>query len=228
MLVSWPLTRPGLRSLPSGRVPWSNPRRSKYFKMKEVNGQKEGQFVGLSGDERREKVLRLVNVINKYAGADFTMTIPVKYFNMFLIPVLPEKYRFPYLWLFNAMLTAMASYEFHAGEGRTMIFTFDEQKQFLSKALALYERVKSLPPFNEHRHLVQEVKKGNDQIDLPLQAADLLAGQVRLFLEAPKPKVLSQYVMELKSVQRFSYNHVFDAPQLLEMAHNIEKWSGRW
>jgi hypothetical protein len=122
----------------------------------------------------------------------------------------------------------MSSYEFHAGGRQSIAFTFDEQQQFLSKAMALYESVKMVPPFKEHSVIVESIEKGKDDVALPLQAADMLAGQIRLFLTSPRPKGMSPYMEALKSKQRFSYNHVFDAPQLLEVAHNVQRWSGRW
>jgi hypothetical protein len=72
------------------------------------------------------------------------------------------------------------------------------------------------------------IEKGKDHIDLPLQAADMLAGQIRLIFALQKPKVLSPILQHLKSTERFSYNHVLDTKQLLEMARNIRQWSGRW
>jgi hypothetical protein len=229
VLAGFILTRPGVAAFSAdwGAV-LEEPPAIKYFKMKEVNGKTEGQFATFSGDERREKVLRLAGVINRHTIADFSISVPVEYFDSILVPALPEKYRYPYLWLFNGMLTAMSSYEFQAGERRPIDFTFDEQQQFLSKSIALYQRVKTFPPFNEHNAVVERIQPGRDNAALPLQAADMLAGQVRLFLASPKPKVLSPCMAELKSTERFSYNHVFDAQQLLAMAHNIARWSGQW
>jgi hypothetical protein len=196
--------------------------------MNEVNGKTDGQFAAMSGDDRREKILRLARVINKHAGWDFSVSVPVEYFNTLLVPALPPKFRFPYLWLFSGLVTAMSSYEFYAGQRRRIDFTLDEQQQFLSKSVALYERVKTLPPFNEHNAIVGSIQRGKDHTLLPLQAADLLAGQVRLFLTSLPSKGLSPCMSELKSTGRVSYNHILDAPNLLEMAHNIKRWSGQW
>jgi hypothetical protein len=56
----------------------------------------------------------------------------------------------------------------------------------------------------------------------------MLAGQIRLFLMSSKPRVLSPIMAELKAAAPFAYNHVLDAPQLLEIAYNIQQWSGQW
>lgn len=199
-----------------------------YFKMNEVNGKTKGQFVSFSGKERQEKLLRLARVAGKHAGAYFSVSVPVEYFDSILVPALPAEFRFPYLWLFNGLVTAMSSYEFHVGERRLIDFTFDEQRQFLSKSIALYERVKIFPPFKEHNTVVGRIKGGQDHSVLPLQAADMLVGQVRLFLASPKPKVPNPCLAELKTMVPFAYNHVLDAPQLLDMANNIQRWSGQW
>ena len=200
----------------------------KYFKMNEVNGKTKGQFAGFSGEERQEKLLRLARVAGKHAGAYFSVSVPAENFDSILVPALSEEFRFPYLWLFNGLVTAMSSYEFHAKERRLVDFTFDEQRQFLSKSIVLYERVKMFPPFKEHNAVVGRIESGQDHTVLPLQAADMLAGQIRLFLASPKPKVPSPCLAELKSTVPFAYNHVLDTPQLLEMAHNIQRWSGQW
>jgi hypothetical protein len=200
----------------------------KYFKMNEVNGKTKGQFASFSGKERQEKLLSLARVAGRHAGAYFSVSVPVEYFDSILVPALPEEFRFPYLWLFNGLVTAMSSYEFHVGERRLIDFTFDEQRQFLAKAIALYERVKIFPPFKEHDIVVGRIEAAQDQTVLPLQAADMLVGQVRLFLASPKPRVLHPCLAELKTTVPFAYNHVLEAPQLLDMANNIQRWSGQW
>jgi hypothetical protein len=184
--------------------------------------------VGFSGGERQEKMLGLARVTGKHATAYFSVSVPVEYFDRLLVPALPNEYRYPYLWLFSGLVTAMASYEHHVGSHFPIDFTFDEQKQFLSKSIALYERVKALPPFDEHSAIVGKLESGADHLVLPLQAADMLAGQVRLFLGSPQPKVVSPCLAELKSSVPFAYNQVLDAPELLKMAHNIRRRSGRW
>jgi hypothetical protein len=223
------LTEPGVAAFSADwAASLQDPPTINYFKMNEVNGRTKGQFVGFSGAERQEKLLTLARVIGKHATAYFSVSVPVKDFDRLLVPALPDEYRYPYLWLFNGLVTAIASYEHHVGSRFPIDFTFDEQKQFLSKSITLYERVKVFPPFNGHSALVGKLESGTDHAVLPLQAADLLAGQVRLFLGSPKPKAMSPSLAELKASIRFAYNHVLDALDLLKMAHNIHRWSGKW
>jgi hypothetical protein len=202
--------------------------RIKYFKMNEVRKTSGGEFKGLCAQKREDKLLRLVIPINIHTESDFSCSVSVKAFNAILAPILPERYKYPWLWLFHGIITAICSYEQIAGEGKIIDFTFDEQKQFLGKALRLYEELKRHPPFSEYSHLVGRIVPGKDHEVLPLQAADMLAGQIRLFRAALPSQEFSPCTKALKSTGRISYNFSMSSPQLLKIARSITNWSGGW
>jgi hypothetical protein len=60
-------------------------------------------------------------------------------------------------------------------------FVFDENKPDLSRAMSLYKEISDRPPFAECKNIVGRIIPGDDKKDLPLQSADLLAGQTRIY-----------------------------------------------
>lgn len=152
-----------------------------YYSPHRPGKSKRGEFSKLSQKERDDKVFALVRVINQYTDWDFTCSVNIRDFNRLLAPTVKPEARDPYVWLFQGIVTGMSSLEFHRGASRTIDFTFDEQKEFLGESLKLFNIATAMTPLLRERldKIVGRILSGNDKGVLPLQAADMLAGQIR-------------------------------------------------
>ncbi len=189
----------------------------RHFKMHDVLGTSRGQFKTFTPQQREDKLLGLVKVINQNVEWDCTSTLDYGAYKQILEPVLPPRFRDPYLWTFHGVLTLICSYS-RIGQRQTIDFVFDKKRKYFAQAMSLFEKVRNLPPFNQTADCISSIKEGNDETDLPLQAADLMAGQVRLFLASAPPRSMGPCLKALKAPGRFSYNHALDAPSMLAIA----------
>jgi hypothetical protein len=194
------------------------------FKMNEVLGTSRGQFKTFTPQQREDKLLGLVRVINQYVEWDCTSTLDHGAYRQLLEPVLPRRFRDPYLWAFHGVLTAMCTYS-RIGQRHTIDFVLDEKKKHFAQAVRLFEQVRNLPPFSQTADCISSIKEGNDETDLPLQAADMMAGQVRLFFASVPPRSMGPRLTALKATDRFSYNHAFAAREMLVIADAIKSAS---
>jgi hypothetical protein len=198
------------------------PPRIQRFKMNEVQGTNRGNFKTFTPQQREAKLLGLAGVINQYAEWDCSATLDYGAYKQILEPLLPPRFRDPYLWTFHGILTAICSYELHVGQRRAIDFVFDEKRRYFAQAVRLFDQVQSLPPFNEVSKCIKTVREGKDEFDLPLQAADMMAGQVRLFFAAPPPRSMSPGLASLKRAKRSSYNHALTTETMIKIAETIK------
>jgi hypothetical protein len=189
--------------------------------MNEVSGTSRGEFKTFTPPQREDKLLGLVRVINQYVEWDCTSTLDHSAYRQILEPILPRRFRDPYLWAFHGVLTAISTYS-RIGQRHTINFVFDKKKKHFAQAMRLFDQVRNLPPFSQTADCISSIKEGNDETDLPLQAADMMAGQVRLFFASAPPRSMGPCLTALKATDRFSYNHAFAAPEMLVIADAIK------
>jgi hypothetical protein len=157
-----------------------------HFKMHDVRTSRtNGVFKNHSMQRRLEKTESLIHVLNKHlsTSTDFagSVVMDVKAYKEILQPILNPKLRNPYLWCFQGILVCYSSWIREMLPDHKTDFVFDDNKKEFRDALKLYELVANLPAFVESRCYVGAIKPGDDKRVMPLQAADMLAGQVRLY-----------------------------------------------
>jgi hypothetical protein len=155
-----------------------------HFKMNDVFGMKTGPFQSFTREQRIEKTERLISVINSHLPdkTDFAGSVVMDFaaYQSMLEPALGKRYRNPYLWCFQGILISYSSFIKQTMPGEKIDFVFDDNQKPFRDALRQYERVADLPGFVEFKDIVGAVTPGNDMKLMPLQAADMLAGQTRL------------------------------------------------
>ena len=147
-----------------------------YFKMSEAETLR-GQFAGFTTEGRAKRVNQFIDVILAHDLQEASIAVPDEYYREILDPLLPGKVANPYYMAFIGLVSALAGLNRHRGSTETTDFIFDEQKGIESKALKMYHRLKALSP---HRQLGRVVYRSDREM-LPLQAADLIAWQMRRF-----------------------------------------------
>ena len=152
----------------------------RYFKMREAESLRR-QFSGWSAEARDAKVNALIDVIYSCRLIEASIAVPVKEFEEILRPELPPDCSDPYLICFSCLVAAFSMTNRYAGK---IDFVFDQDQKNEKKARAWYPLSKVLlhnPGF------FGEINFWNDEDFAPLQAADLIAWQVRRALCKDEP-----------------------------------------
>lgn len=147
-----------------------------YFKMSEAETL-NGQFAGFTAEERTKRVNQFIDVILAHDLQEASIAVPEKYYRDILDPLFPGKLANPYYMAFIGLVSAFAGLNRHSGSTEPTDFVFDEQTGIESRALKMYHRLKAHSP---HRQLGRVTYRSDRQM-LPLQAADLIAWQMRRF-----------------------------------------------
>jgi hypothetical protein len=151
-----------------------------YFKMSEAESLK-GQFLGFSPEKRTNRLNRFIDVILAHDLQEASVAIPMKDYREIVYPVLPKSHTSPYYFAFIGMVSAFAGINRHSGSTQPTDFVFDQQDGMETKALRLYHRLKEKLPLRQ----LGQVAYHSDHEMLPLQAADLIAWQIRRFRCTP-------------------------------------------
>ena len=157
-----------------------------HFKMHGVfTPNKNGVFKNYPTQQRINKTESLIAILNTHLSHrnDFagSVVMDVRAYQSMLEPVLGRRYKNPYLWCFQGILVSYSSWIRETVPGEKINFVFDDNKKEFRDALKLYERVADLPGFSEFKDCVGTIEPADDRALMPLQAADLLAGQTRLY-----------------------------------------------
>jgi hypothetical protein len=153
-----------------------------YFKMREAESLK-GQFLGFSADQRDHRLNMFIDVVLMHDLQEASIAVPHKLYREILYPVLPATHANPYYFAFIAMVAAFAGINRHSGSLKSVDFIFDEQRGMQNRALRLYHRLEVHFPHWQFGR----VAYGADETMLPLQAADLIAWQIRRFKSSAEP-----------------------------------------
>jgi hypothetical protein len=137
-----------------------------------------------------------------------------------LEPILLKRYRNAYLWCFQGTLVGYSSFSAHMRDGEGINFVFDDNKKALRDALSLYRTVADLPGFGESKHAVGAITAGDDKTTPALQAADLMAGQTRLF-GTGEPNCL----LKIATSPRFHYCYRLGKEKLALISALVSNWA---
>ncbi len=163
--------------------PWSEvldgPPKLEYFKASEAESlRSDGQWAGVSKGERNRRLDLFINVIGKFATRAFHARVMQTDYNEVIKHYVPAKWDNAYFFLFIGFMAAATSIEKHAGSGQPIEFVFDsaDKKRIQNPSLQLYDQCAYLPQFGGR---VDNIHYEDEKKFLPLQAADLLAWQIR-------------------------------------------------
>lgn len=149
--------------------------RIEYFKSSEAESLK-GQFLGVSPDERNKKIEALIEVIGRHTQRAIYVRTRQKDYNEVIKPNIPEIWDDPYFFLMPAFVSSVLTMEKHLGKQEPAEFVLDSSERLEKGALKLYGQLQGLP---QYAGRMVSVLFRDEKVFLPLQAADLLAWQVR-------------------------------------------------
>jgi hypothetical protein len=155
--------------------------RLEYFKMSEAESRK-GEFSGFLPEQRTRRVNRFIDVILTHHLQEASVAVPRETYTKILYPILHKYHASPYYFAFIAMVSALAGINRYSGSAEETDFIFDEQVGMETKAVRLYHRLKGYFPERQFGRVAYRT----DKDFLPLQAADLIAWQMRRFRCTPE------------------------------------------
>jgi hypothetical protein len=154
-----------------------------YFKMREAESLRD-QFEGWSPEERNAKVESMAAVISKHDLWEASVAIPAQDYHDILEPFLPGTFSDPYLICFDCIIAAFA---FRHRDSK-IDFVFDNDQKNEREARRLYPQIARIIKIPGE---IGKIDFEDDKEFVPLQAADLIAWQVRRSLcssgEAMRP-----------------------------------------
>ncbi len=168
-----------------------------YFKHNEAKGLK-GEFAGKSGSESDKLLADLVEVICKYQLTGIICTFKHPLFERLLegsrIPREQLKkmayggYTSPYYFCFHLVIPQLLTYLVEEAKVSEKVdFVFDDRSDALRPCIKLYNKIHDGIP-EKLKKVAGTVSPGNDRNSAPLQAADLLAGQILANVRARAPE----------------------------------------
>lgn len=163
----------------------------KYFKMAEAhNG--SGQFFGVPIEFRKYKARNLVEIIHKHDPTGLFSILNWEQFRKILMPHTPAgPVTNPYSLLYYVLFDAIIVYERQKGILPEVVqFDFDEQGEAGEFARMIYPSLKSYFQSTNpeiYKMLGRTPDQLDDELVLPLQAADMLAGTIRRSADPQKP-----------------------------------------
>ena len=155
-----------------------------YFKSSEAERLRD-QFCGFTEQQRDAKIDALIEVIGSCADRALSGRMRQRDYNEIAKGQIPERYDSPYYLLFPTIIAAAVGMERIEGKGEPIEFVFDTDQRF---ERLKYEMVTKLRPLRSFSGLLN-VSYCDDKEALPLQAADLLAWQIRrAFSKTDEPR----------------------------------------
>lgn len=193
--------------------------RIEYFKSSEAESLK-GQFLGASVDQRNAKIEALINVVGRHAQRAICARMRQEDYNDIIRPNVPEIWDDAYFFLFPAFIVAVLSMEKYHGKSEPAEFICDSSQRVDKRAVKLYDQLNRLPQFAGR---IIDVSFQSDKECLPLQAADLLAWQVRRFFCVPDEPRRAHFEGARDCPKQDSFSAILSRNDLKELLVPMEK-----
>ena len=160
--------------------------RIEYFKSSEAERLRgRGQWAGVSKEQRTSKLNALIDVIAQCARRAICVRMRQLDYNDLVKGGIPPAWDSPYYLLQTFIIGAAINIERNDGECEPIAFVFDRDQKHEKRSQEMLPAVRRMPSL--YGSLV-DVSYQSEQDSLPLQAADLLAWQIRRFFSVKEPR----------------------------------------
>ncbi len=139
-----------------------------YFKSSEAESLRtEGQWGGISKEERNARIDSLIGVIHSHASCAFHLRMKQNDYDEVVKPYIPPRWDNPYFFLFIGLIASATSIEKYAGAGQPIDFIFDssDRKRIQNPSLQLYSQCSDFPQFGKRVH---NIEYQDEKLFLPL------------------------------------------------------------
>jgi hypothetical protein len=161
------------------------PPKIEYFKAKEAERRRD-QFEGVTEEQRDAKIDALIAVIAQCAERSICARVRQTDYNEIVKGKIPPAWDSPYYFLFSFLIGHVVLTERFQRFGEQIEFVFDSDQRHEEPSLRL---ATELEPYSSFTGGIARIHYQSDRLLLPLQAADLLAWQIRrAFCVTTEPK----------------------------------------
>jgi hypothetical protein len=160
--------------------------RISYFKASEAESLRlDGQWAGVTKEQRDKKIDLLIEVIARCARRAVCVRMRQSDYDDLVKGNIPTSWDRPYYFLFTIMVGAAINIEALDGMSEPVEFVFDSDQTHERGFRAM---LPELPRMQSIGGKLVSVTRDDDKVALPLQAADLLAWQIRRFFSVKEPR----------------------------------------
>jgi hypothetical protein len=152
-----------------------------YFKSSEAESLK-GQFLGFNPADRDKRIDRLIEVIGRHAQRAIYVRVRQQDYNEVIKENVPGMWDDAYFFLMPGFISSALAMEKYLGNQEPAEFVLDTSQRLDKQAKKLRGQLLSLPQFAR----TVDISFRDEKVFLPLQAADLLAWQVRRAFSVPE------------------------------------------
>jgi hypothetical protein len=203
--------------------PWgkvlAGPPELKYFKASEAESLRpDGQWAGVTKDERNQRIDAFINVIGAHAMRSIYVRLKQQDYDEVIKPYIPPMWHNAYYFLFVGFLSAATMTTKHLGDDRHIEFFFDSNREVEKPSRMLYGQSADLPQF---RNRVENIHYKDEKVFLPLQAADLLAWQIRRRFSVQEVPRL-QFESAINCPPGPPYSHTVTRAELEKMGQDMD------
>jgi len=196
-------------------APWravlDGPPKIEYFKSSQAERlNRFEQWKGITPDQRDGRINALIEVIGRHATRPINVRLKQQDYDEVIKPWVPPQWESPYYALFLGFIQAAASTEKYLNSAEQIEFIFDNNEQVHEPSLRLYKQVADLPYL---RGKIKDVRYEDEKVFLPLQAADLVAWQIRRRLCVKEPP-RAQLESALSCTPLEAFEHVITRKRL--------------
>jgi hypothetical protein len=164
-----------------------------YFKHNEAKGLKK-QFKGWKRPAADKKIFALAKIIARHKNYGMITGAENKLFKVLLnrAAAAPQQFRSvmhvsrPYDFCFHSIIAMVLQHQVNLADGRTVDFIFDRGDRAFFECNKIYEEWREFQALPAMKAIAGVATQGDDKTIMPLQAADLLAGQLSANLKYRK------------------------------------------
>lgn len=188
------------------------PPKLEYFKMSEAESFK-GAVSDFSPEQRTKRVNQFIDVIQAHDLQEASVAVLAQAYQNIFYPVMHKSHASPYYLAFIGMVSALAGINQYSGSPKSTDFIFDEQEGMENKALRMYAAVKVHFPDRQFGRIAFR----SDRQMIALQAADLIAWQIRRFRSTPGESLRNE-LRRLHSCRRPPFKSTINRHDLQHLA----------
>jgi Protein of unknown function (DUF3800) len=196
-----------------------------YFKASEAESLRpDGPWAGITREQRDVKIDALIEVIGRCARRSVCVRLRQRDYDQIIKGNVPKMWDSPYYILFTIAVGAAVNIERLDGERDDVDFVFDSDEKHARQFDLM------LPPLKRMESLdgrfVNAVRRDEKKF-LPLQAADLLAWQIRRFCEPNNEPARKHFYAARDCPPKKTELFIIDREKLVDMVQDMRETAAK-
>lgn len=194
-----------------------------YFKSSEAESLRpDGQWAGVSADQRNAKIDALIDVIRLRARRAVCVRIRQTDYDNLVRGNVPSAWDSPYYFLLTIIAGAAIMIEILDGSGDDIDFVIDKDQVHERGFELIVPRLFGMQSVSQK---LAGITRQDEKKIIPLQAADLLAWQIRRFLSSAEPR--RKHFETCRSLEKPPHTFILDRPKIIGIMRDMNETAAR-